>query len=443
LTSFAVNSTQHTRLNVVTDCGIIPDDGLIDGPEYLLCQEDLVAMGGGELFFPCGTYDFNGTHYYYEVPVDSNVTLVGESEGCVVLNTQSANKAQRVVGTWWLDQRTVVNAGIKNLTIRGNRTTCPANGGVHQAHGIVIVNSEGFRASNVTIENVWGDGIYLSVWANNTSLPDMRVKDFCRNGMTVNSGTFAPTSSSLRVTNLDAQPALDATYGYDFDAEGGIYELELAGSDLWVIHLGGVWNGNIHDNIIRSYVAAAYGDNIRMHHNTHTTEDARSAINCDHCGMFTISDSTFYCNNGLGDGTCIYTLGTYGDDAMSSVRNNVFVCETPPCYAAHKRIADQARLNGDHFTFSGNKVIGGFTYGSVNSEVGSYHAYDNIIQATNWCISVGGGNGVQGEVNVHDNTYIDCTTDLKTNYPPHAFPITDHDADLADLFDRVTALETP
>jgi len=406
------------RLNVVEDCGLIPNDGLSDGPAFLTCQAELVALGGGELYFPCGVYDSDdqpsgtGTYGYYGFPIDSGVKLVGERQSCTILSSSSASLSNRVVGTAWVGNRPVVDSGIFNMTLMGARSACVA--GVYQAHGVFVINATRFEIVNVTASNVTGDGFYFSHNNQDLSYDGLTAVDFCRNAATANSGALAPTSTGLRIRNLVSVPAPDAPFGYDFDAESGINDLELSNSDMLVVHLGGVFGGNIHDNVIRVNLIGYVGADVRVHHNRFLDEGNRGAINCDHCGRYQIEDNTFACGSGGGNGTCIYLNNTFGDDTGSSVSRNIFTCHTPPCRTPLLRINA-----GDHFTMNGNKVLGpGWTEGFLNDNTGSAMAIGNIVEATTSCFVMAATDGLHGPFTATLNRYVGCDHGVKLGIYP-------------------------
>lgn len=457
----------HTVLNVVEDCDLTNEPTVLeqladtfgfanpydDVGAFYECQEKLVAAGGGDLYFPDGVYDFNSAPTYQALRLESHVHLRGQSTNGTVLRDNNPNLAAQLVGTSHWPYRDVVDVGVENLTVRGSRTVCGAGDNFHN-HGVFFKNVTRAYVRNVRIENVGGDGLYINGGVHDFDVDGLKVVDFCRNAITINGGHPIPTTSDIRVTNIEAVKAADSPYGYDLDVETGVYGLNIHDVDVWVLHLGGARDSRVSNSTVRRHIIGGWGDNVTVSGVTFKYGGGTN-LQMDHSGRFTVDGCSFECGDeevgGPADGTCIYANNTYGNSTGSVVRDSFFKCVTPGvgCYAPLKF------LNGGILRVHGNTVLGvndgrggdqyvaavpvphpnlHFKYGFVHDQSASgppldplighaYTVHDNYVNVSDWCVSVGSPSGVRGLVDVKDNIFKGCSVGVKTNYPPHEYPI--------------------
>jgi hypothetical protein len=154
---------------------------------------------------------------------------------------------------------------IRNFKLVGNSTTP----GVYQpgsegAHGIIVDGGGGVDISGVTVSSVWGDGIYVGLWADGVSIHDSTVTSNGRNGVSIIAGK-----------NVTVQRVAFTQSGYcTFDIESNV-STEGASNINFIDNTAGTW-GNVF--LAANGVAGSVVDGVTVRNNRVTGSTLLSDI---------------------------------------------------------------------------------------------------------------------------------------------------------------------
>lgn len=160
--------------------------------------------------------------YLVAVYADDTAALSLKSNTSIVLNGSIKIKPNPFETYRIFEIKDLVNVAITGPgTIEGDRLTHEAALG-EWGHCIDIRGSKHIDISNVSINNAWGDGIYINDSANNNT-SDINISSVTcdynsRNGISIISGTqiqitdsiFANTSRTAPMSGIDIEPNTDA-----------------------------------------------------------------------------------------------------------------------------------------------------------------------------------------------------------------------------------------
>jgi hypothetical protein len=197
----------------VKDFGAI-GNGVADDRESIQRAIDAcAAQGGGDVFFPAGTYllKSSGSNAFC-IKLANKVRLVGESRAGSILK-QDKNLAPSVR----LVQIESNDCSLSNLTLDGNKTNQSIN---EQRHGIFVINTKYLTIENVTSQNFTGDGFYIGSNVSQVTFSNVLATLNGRNGITLaGSGNISDikiTNSSITgnaVQQIDSEPKESDTPG--------------------------------------------------------------------------------------------------------------------------------------------------------------------------------------------------------------------------------------
>jgi hypothetical protein len=123
---------------------------------------------------------------------------------------------------------------IRNFNLVGNSSTPGLfQAGKEGAHGILVDGGSNIDVSNVTVSAVWGDAVYVGLWADGVRFHDSHVVSAGRNGVTIIAGQ-----------NVTAQRVAFDTSGYcTFDIEPNS-STEGASNIAFLNNTAGTWSNS-------------------------------------------------------------------------------------------------------------------------------------------------------------------------------------------------------
>jgi hypothetical protein len=123
---------------------------------------------------------------------------------------------------------------IRNFNLVGNSSTPGLfQAGKEGAHGILVDGGSNIDVSNVTVSAVWGDAVYVGLWADGVRFHDSHVVSAGRNGVTIIAGR-----------NVTAQRVAFDTSGYcTFDIEPNS-STEGASNIAFLNNTAGTWSNS-------------------------------------------------------------------------------------------------------------------------------------------------------------------------------------------------------
>ena len=164
------------------------------------------ALGGGTVFFPCGTYlcsKAGGNPWCLTVP--ANVRLLGENiYGTTILQAPVINSTRLIYVTG-------NDATIEQLTLDGNSVNQTGVG--DQRHGVFMDGGNRVKLLSIRSQNFTGDGWYFFV-GNDCQAIDCTSFQNGRNGCTIGG------AGQTGVTILDCRLTAFAAQGIDSEASG-------------------------------------------------------------------------------------------------------------------------------------------------------------------------------------------------------------------------------
>ena len=158
--SGAVGRTVHQKFQEsisVKDFGAV-GDGVTDDTAAIQAAIDAInANGGGEIYFPSGTYLVDASGASQAIDLLSNVTLRGAGKNASIIKAAAASNCMVV------SVNNVINVTIRDLTIDGNRVNQTSTG----FHCIRSAGADNFLIDNITVQESSGYGIGLQVGVQN------------------------------------------------------------------------------------------------------------------------------------------------------------------------------------------------------------------------------------------------------------------------------------
>lgn len=171
--------------------------------------------GGGDIYFPPGTYMVNAETNLY---LKSNMRLVLDS--AAVIKAKPASSGSYTI----LRLNYVSNTEICGGKIVGDRNehTAPIDG-KDWGFGLCITNSQNIRIVDTEIKDCWGDGIYVSN-VNGLRVDRTPITNSRRNGISIICGDNIDITDSAITATQGASPecAIDIEPNYDNETVGRI-----------------------------------------------------------------------------------------------------------------------------------------------------------------------------------------------------------------------------
>jgi Pectate lyase superfamily protein len=194
------------------------------------------SSGDRDVYFPSGTYSLTRSgSAFYNLLVSSGIRLRGASQAGVVLK-----QAAGMAGSVRILQITGDDVHVENLTLDGNKASQTAD---EHRSGIFATATNRLVVQQVTAQNFTGDGFYLYVAANHSTLRDVYATGNDRNGVTLGASlTGAVLIGSRFIGNraqqVDSEPGAGNTVnnvaitGCTIDGAGvsNDYALTVSGS---------------------------------------------------------------------------------------------------------------------------------------------------------------------------------------------------------------------
>ena len=170
--------TSSTGTNVPST---IDATGATDTTAKLLAFFASVPDGSTILFNAGGTYRVDAA-----LKFSNRHNLVFEGNGATIkAGGTGTNEFASLFALWG------GNTGItiRNFTLVGNSPTPGIfQGGREGAHGVLVDGGSNIDISNVTMRGLWGDSLYVGLWADGVRFHDSHVVSAGRNGVTIIAG---------------------------------------------------------------------------------------------------------------------------------------------------------------------------------------------------------------------------------------------------------------
>ena len=200
-----VTENPSDMINVVTDCGAVPDDNNTDNSDFYAFNNALqkAVNEGKSIYVPAGVYDItakNSVNNGVRISEMSNISIVMD-KGAVLHAIPNNEQESRVM---WINDSE--NISISGGTIRGDLGAHKGNG--DEGFGIKFVNARNVCLSGVTIESCTGDGVYLDRKSTNIEFNGCTLRECGRHDISLVDSTNV-AFRGCSITNKRAHACVD------------------------------------------------------------------------------------------------------------------------------------------------------------------------------------------------------------------------------------------
>lgn len=261
-----------------------------------------VAVGGGVVYFPNGTYIISpDSSNPWCLLLANNISLLGETREGAILKMAGMQSGDRRL----ISMTRVHDVNICNLSINGNKR---ANGGLsEQSHGIFASATVRLTVSGVTSYDNRGDGIYVHSGSSDALIENCYIHDNARNGVSIGGG------GQERITVRSCQIRNNVAQQIDTEMDKGAFVKDITVEDCHLVSLADFGltlsgdNANaqskgflINNNVIEGSVYAVWATDVRFTNNrltTRTTDVAPPLVIFRRCDRFIVANNTITANN--------------------------------------------------------------------------------------------------------------------------------------------------
>jgi polygalacturonase len=206
VTSCALAPTSNTVISVKTTGA--KGDGITNDTDAIQTAINQVNDTGGTVFVPAGIYMIDGTK---SLKLGSNMTLQLDPSAVLQVIATSAS-------TYYALSSTGSNINIVGGTITGDRKNHLGTGG-EWGMGIYLSGTTNVVIENTTVNEMWGDGVYITGAAKSTTICGLVADHNRRQGMSViyasgvivKNSTFKNTQGTSPQSGIDIEPNANNT----------------------------------------------------------------------------------------------------------------------------------------------------------------------------------------------------------------------------------------